>query len=258
VTLLMILAGTFPGFAGDEPATAAPVVVLSFNIRTSLADPRDAKLGNDWARRKPLALKVLKELDPDVVGLQEATDGQVRDLREGYQVFQMVELAFLHRADRLEALEGGYLTLGAFGHPDPWGDRWALWQRFRPRKGGAAFVVVMTHLSTAKDNQPQAVRTLDLAADQGRDRTPVVVMGDFNFDAAPMLAGRGFRDALSDTRGTFHAFKGGREGERIDFIGVRGFKVLGEGVYTRAETGGPLTVYPSDHYPIWARVVAGK
>lgn len=234
------------------------MVALSYNIRTAMADERDAKLGNDWARRKPLALRMLQELDPDIVGIQEATDGQVKDLREGFQVFQMVELAFLHRADRLEALEGGYLTLGGFGHPDPWGDRWVLWQRFRPRKGGGPFVVVMTHLSTAKDHLPQAGKVLDLAVEKGRDGTPVLVMGDFNFNAASMLAERGFADALGDAKGTFHAFKGGRGGERIDFIGARGFKVLAEGVFTRAEPYGTQTVYPSDHYPIWAKVAVGK
>ena len=256
VRILLALLGALPFAGAAEPdAKAVQVVAVSYNIRTAYADESDAKLGNDWPKRKPLALKMIQDLDPDIVGIQEATEGQVRDLQEGFEAFQKVELAFLHRPDRLQALEGGFLTLGAFGNPDPWGDRWVLWQRFRPRGGGPAFVVVMTHLSTAKDNLPQAVRVLDLAVEKGRDGTPLLVMGDFNFDAAPMLAKRGFQDALTDKKGTFHAFKGGREGERIDFIGVKGFKVVGEGVYTRMEGKGAETIYPSDHYPIWAKVV---
>lgn len=256
--LLLLLALALGAQPPAPPADRPGVVALSFNIRNAYADGVDAKVGNAWPQRRPLALGLLRDLDPDLVGLQEVTDGQLKDLQEGYEVFQRVELAFLHRKDRLEVLEGGFLTLGAFGNPDPWGDRWALWQRFRARNGGRSFVVINTHLSTGLDHLPQARLVLALAAEKGRDGTPVLVMGDFNFDAAPLLARRGFRDALADRGGTFHAFKGGRAGERIDFIAQRGFRVLGGGVDTRDDRTGPWTLYPSDHFPVWARVAPGE
>jgi len=227
--------------------------ILTYNDRTSGADAEDAATHNDWAHRRPLALKLLKDVEPDIVGIQEATDGQIRDLAIGFVVLRKEELALLYRADHLEALEGGSFKLGAFGNPDPWGDRWALWQRFRKRSGGTIFTIYVTHLSTAKDQLPQAKAVVNAAAKEGAQGQPVLVMGDFNFDASKLLIEGGFLDALkADTKGTFHAFKGGRDGERIDFIATRGLKPLEAGVYTASEPKGTHTIFPSDHYPVWA------
>jgi endonuclease/exonuclease/phosphatase family metal-dependent hydrolase len=238
--------------AGGPPIsnTARSLRLLTYNIRTSGADEEDAKLHNDWPRRRPLALRMLKELDADIIGIQEATDGQVKDLEPGYAVLRKEELALLYRADRLEALEGGAITLGVFGHPDPWGDRWAQWQVFRSRQNGRGLLVVMTHLSTAEDQVPQAEQVIDLAVEKGRAGLPTVVMGDFNFDASARLAAKGFKDAVADRAGTFHAFKGGRTGPRLDVIGVRGCAVIDAKVDTRREQLDGAWVYPSDHYPV--------
>ena len=162
-----------------KPACAnATLRLLTFNDRTAHADADadDAPSGNDWAQRRPLVLALLKELDPDVVGVQEATDGQVQELAPGFTVLRQEEVALLYRGDRLEALEGGALKLGEFG----------------------------------------------------------------------------FQDSVQDHRGTFHAFKGEGSGGRIDFIAGRGLKALGSGVHTGSEHIGERTVYPSDHYPVWA------
>ncbi len=233
-------------------AAVPPLRILTYNIRTAFADEEDAFLRNDWPRRRPLALRMLKERQPDIVGIQEATDAQVADLAPGYAVLRKEELAILYRADRLEAQEGGFLTLGVFGRPDPWGDRWALWQVFRTRVDGKFVLVVMTHLSTAADQVPQAEQVIRLALDKGGIGLPTVVTGDFNFDAAGRLAEQGFRDAVRDRRGTFHAFKGGRSGPRLDNIGVSGCRVIDARVDLRRERRKGGWVYPSDHYPVEA------
>lgn len=254
--LLATALGPGPARAGGPPGPAATqnVRLLTYNIRTAGADEEDARLHNDWPSRRSMALRMLRDLDPDVVGIQEATDGQVQDLAQGFAVVRQEELALLYRPDRLEALEGGAITLGVFGHPDPWGDRWALWQVFRGRASGLSVLVVMTHLSTAEDQLPQAEQVVRLAVEQGRTGLPAVVMGDFNFDASRRLAAQGFRDAVPDHKGTFHAFKGGRRGPRLDVIGVRGCRVLAAGVDTRRERVQGAWVYPSDHYPVAATV----
>lgn len=246
--------------AGNPPALnkTRPLRLLTYNIRTASADEEDALLHNDWPRRRPLALRMLKELDADIIGIQEATDGQVKDLEPGYAVLRKEELALLYRADRLEALEGGAITLGEFGHPDPWGERWAQWQVFRVRNGGPSLLVVMTHLSTAEDQVPQADQVIDLAVKKGQSGLPVVVMGDFNFDASGRLAKRGFQDSVADGKGTFHEFKGGRTGPRLDVIGVRGCRVLEGNVDTRREPLEGVWVYPSDHYPVAATILLEK
>jgi endonuclease/exonuclease/phosphatase family metal-dependent hydrolase len=228
---------------------------MSYNIRTAFADEEDALLHNDWPRRKPIAIQMLKDLNPDVIAIQEATDSQVTDLKPGFTVLRQEELALLYRAERLEAVEGGYITLGIFGHPDPWGARWALWEIFRVREDGRTFLMVMTHLSTAKDQVPQAEQVIALAVEKGGDHLPAVVLGDFNFDASILLAARGFSDAVQDKKGTFHAFKGGRKGKRLDVIGVKGFRVLQAVVDTRRAKREGTWVYPSDHFVVMATLV---
>lgn len=248
--VLFWLAWLSPGWAkGPAAPVNATLRILTYNDRTAHADPEDAPSGNDWAQRRPLALRLLKELDPDVVGVQEATDGQIQELSPGFAALRKEELALLYRADRLRALEGGAIRLGVFGHPDPWGERWALWQRFQKRTGGPAFTVFVTHLSTAQDQLPQARQVLDAARTKG---PRVLVLGDFNFDAGGLLPEFGFQDVVLDHGGTFHAFKGGRAGDRLDFIGARGLKPVLAGVHTGSERIDEHTVYPSDHFPVWA------
>jgi endonuclease/exonuclease/phosphatase family metal-dependent hydrolase len=257
LTLIWLASTALLAEAGRPEGTGRPgtVKILTYNIRTSTADEEDVRLHNAWPQRRPLALQMLKETAPDIIGIQEATDEQVKDLEPGYKVLRQEELALLYRPSHLEAVEGGFITLGVFGHPDPWGDRWAMWEVFRNREDGRALLVVMTHLSTAEDQVPQAEQVIRLAREKGSPGLPVVVMGDFNFDASGMLAASGFRDALRDHEGTFHEFKGGRRGPRLDVIGVSGCGVHQGKVDTRRKRVDGTWVYPSDHYPVAATLV---
>jgi endonuclease/exonuclease/phosphatase family metal-dependent hydrolase len=229
------------------------VCILTYNDRTAFADREDARIGNAWPQRLPLVRRMLQQLNPDVLGVQEATDGQVQDLAPGFAVLRQEELALLYRTDRLEPLEGGSFELGNHGHPDPWGPRWALWQRFRRKGGGSPFTIFVTHLSTAADQLPQARLALSAAREKATGGEPVLIMGDFNFDASGLLAEYGFQDARPDNPHlTFHAFKGGPGEARLDFIAATHWKPAAAGLHLESERAGEHTVYPSDHYPEWA------
>lgn len=157
-----------------------------------------------------------------------------------------------------------------------WGNayiRICSWARFRDKRTGAAFYVYNVHL----DNESQASREKSAALlvkrIQGRARPyPVLVTGDFNVtEENPVIgylargtrlegAEAGFRYnpvALTDAfralhpgepeTGTFHDFKGLRDGERIDYIFTGpGIKVLGASILRDARDGR----YPSDHFPL--------
>lgn len=229
--------------------------ILTFNLRTATADAVDAPRGNDWARRRSVAQALLTDLNPDVLGFQEAheAEGQTSALLAvlpGYRCSQHEELALLWNPNRVEALDGGAVTLGVFGHPDPWGPRWVQWQRFRVVATGKPLLVVNTHLSVEADHEPQARQVFDVARTQGRDQ-PALVMGDFNFDASGLLNQYGFADAVPDHGGTFHDFLGGRDNPRLDFLATKGLAVSRAGVDTRSERQDRWEVYPSDHYPVW-------
>lgn len=71
---------------------------------------------------------------------------------------------------------------------------------------------------------------------------------------APIVLADTFRLIHPDAKevGTFHEFKGGRNGEKIDFIFTTpGLKLLDAAILHDAENGR----YPSDHFPIMASMV---
>ena len=238
------------GAAGEAAALPSTITILTFNVRTSDADAVDAPLGNDWSARLPLALEVLSAADPDVVGLQEATDGQVADISAGFTVLSAPGVSILYRAERLTALGGAVVDVGNYGNMDPWGTRYVNWQRFALAGSGAEFTFYNTHLSTAGDNLPQSQFVLDLAAESDAEGIASVVVGDFNYDAAATVAAKGFDDDVSDHAGTFHGFQGGRSGPRFDFVVSRRATSTESLVDTRSTAPEQPTVYPSDHYPI--------
>ena len=71
VCLWMIMGLQVLGAAKPLPPRGSrPVRVMAYNIRTAFADEEDARLHNDWPRRKSTALTVLKKRDPDVIGVK--------------------------------------------------------------------------------------------------------------------------------------------------------------------------------------------
>ena len=104
---------------------------------------------------------------------------------------------------------------------------------------------------TAGDNVPQLRYVLSRADVSASAGYPTIVTGDFNFDATTLLRDKSWADAVMDKGGTFHNFHGGR-GARLDFIGLKNLSSVSSGVDTRRDPTRSPTVYPSDHYPVWA------
>jgi endonuclease/exonuclease/phosphatase family metal-dependent hydrolase len=238
--------------ASDTPTdTSTEIRVMTFNVRTSDADGSDATIGNDWARRRSLAQAVLSDNDPDVVALEEATSGQVADLRSGFAVLSRPGVVLLYDAGRVDAVDGGSFDVGNYGNSDPWGPRYCNWEKFRLRSNGREFFVYGAHLSTAGDNVPQLRYLLSRADESASAGYPTIVTGDFNFDATTLLRDKSWADAVTDKGGTFHNFHGSR-GVRLDFIGLKNLSSVSSGVDTRRDATRSPTVYPSDHYPVRA------
>jgi len=191
--------------------------------------------------------------------------------------------AIIFRADRLNVTDSGTFWLS--DTPDApgsitWGNactRICTWARFIQKKSGKAFYLFNVHL----DHRSQFSRekSMVLLAQRIADRKhsdPVIVTGDFNAGesnpAIRYLTGeiKGNTDdkrlvknpvPLVDTFrvlhpaaspvGTFNGFKGERSGAKIDYLFVLpGTKVL-EAAILHDNTNGR---YPSDHFPLTARV----
>jgi endonuclease/exonuclease/phosphatase family metal-dependent hydrolase len=239
--------------------------VASFNIRTSRG--RDGR--NRWRRRRDVCVAAIGEFAADVVGLQEVRPDQLDDLHRAFPAATIVG------AGRDE--DGGGEHASVLVPPGSWlvessETRWLSPTPTRPGSrgwdAGLTRVVTLVRLrcgatrvgvaNTHFDHQGKVARerSAGLIAEwlgQERDR-PWVVLGDLNDDpvSPPLrrLADAGYTDTLApDAGGTEHAFTGGTDRTRIDYV------LIGPGVAVCAawiSHTHPQGRLPSDHWPVLA------
>ena len=275
VTLIGLLLGT-PQLSAQ--AGAPEINVMTFNIRYAHTTPP-----NLWPDRRELVSRVVVDTDTDIVGMQEVLWQQLKDIdtdlpddykwiglgREGGSRGEF--MAVFYKSSRFDPIEYDHFWLSdtpmvvgseVEGACCP---RMITWIRFRDLPSGREFYFVNTHL----DNSSQPARDLGarllIEGVAKFDPTlPVIVTGDFNSAAASspvyqMLVTNGpFRDTWTETHegeppiGTSSRFQGPQPGgRRIDWIlTVGAVQPLATEIRTDNENG----QYPSDHFPVTARV----
>ncbi|HNS19967.1 MAG TPA: endonuclease/exonuclease/phosphatase family protein [Sedimentisphaerales bacterium] len=194
--------------------------------------------------------------------------------------------AILYRKDRLDVTDSDTFWLSDTPEVPgsiTWGNactRVCTWGRFVRKNSGTAFYLFNTHL----DHQSQPARQhgailLSRRITQRTHADPVILTGDFNADEnnpavwylkglselttpdgtqskSPVPLVDSFRVAHPTEQevGTFHAFKGGAAGGKIDYIFIQpGAEVKAAQILRDNENGR----YPSDHYPVLAVVRFG-
>ncbi|WP_437937790.1 endonuclease/exonuclease/phosphatase family protein [Sorangium sp. So ce341] len=168
--------------------------LMTFNIR--YANRRDGV--NAWKNRRDLLYQVIRDADPDVLGLQEALRSQLDDLRGALPYAELgvgrddgVEAgeysAILYDADRFDVDESGTFWLSdtpevprsrSFGNVVV---RICTWARLVEKSSGRGFYLFNTHLD--HESQPSRARSVELIADRIAKRghpDPVFLTGDFN------------------------------------------------------------------------------
>jgi endonuclease/exonuclease/phosphatase family metal-dependent hydrolase len=262
---------------------AAPLTVLSFNIRYGTASDGE----NRWANRRELLFDVLREADADLVGLQEALDVQVDEILAAVPGYAAVGVgrddgrrrgeyaAILFRSGRFRLDRSG--TFWFSDTPEvvasrSWGNRITricTWARLVDRDG-RAFWQFNVHLD--HESQPSRERSTRLLAERLAARQPagepVVVTGDFNAgednpavlnlvagpDDRPGRLVDTFRVVHPNERtvGTFTGFAiDATDGDKIDYVFVEpGTEVLAASIIRTSRDGR----YPSDHFPVGATV----
>ena len=258
-----------------QPAQAAPLTVMSFNIRYGTANDGD----NHWLKRREHLFALLREQQADVIGLQEALHGQIEEILEAVPGYAYVGVgrsdgrqageyaAILYRTARLQARRSDtfwFSDTPAVVKSTSWGnqiERISTWAYFEDREG-PAFYVFNVHLDHLSQPSRERSAALLLARIGALDpKAPVVVTGDFNAGennpaARAMLAV--FRDSFrirhpdDSEAGTFNGFKPGQTGgDKIDFVFVEpGTEVLDAAIVRTSRDGR----YPSDHFPVTARI----
>lgn len=247
-----------------------PLRIMSFNIRL----PVESDGVDYWETRKPLAARMLREQQPDVIGLQELVKTQADYLAKELPQYAWFGrgreadgggeyMGVFYRKDRLKVVESGDIWLSdtpdvpgsiTWNHPHP---RMVTWALFEQRTDGKQFYLLNTHLPYREQDEVARVKGANaiarhlstLPAD-----VPVVLTGDFNTtpeSEVHAILSRTLQDAWTSAPrvegidATFHGFTG-RADRRIDWIFVKG---------VRLETVTSVTTrwnsrYPSDHFPL--------
>lgn len=256
-------------------AGAESLRVMTYNIRF----PNREDGVNYWDNRRDVAIQMLRQASPDLIGTQELFFRQGDDIvsalpeyvwlgnsREGVHRGEYMGIFF--KKDRFDLLEMGQFWLSET--PDrPASMSWKVslprmvtWVRLNDKRTGKPFYFLDTHFAHRAEDELARANSAKVIADflaRLPGGVPVILAGDFNTvpgkEAYKTITAylKDAWDAAAERVGppdTFHGFQGAtRAARRIDWILFRApWKV------TRAET---ITMhdgdrYPSDHYPVIA------
>lgn len=264
-----------PALAAQGPELS----VMTFNIRYAHTNPP-----NLWPARRAPVHEIIEANAPDIVGTQEGLYGQIADMaidmpeyhwlglgREGGSHGEFMAVFF--RRSRLVPLEYDHFWLSdtpAEIGSRSWGNnipRMVTWIRFQDLATDRQFYLVNTHFD--HQSQPSRERSAALLLERVAafdPELPVIVTGDFNAEAAVnpaylmLTAPDAFNDSWVETHeaepeiGTYHNFQGLEEARgrsRIDWILTRGaIEAMDTEILTSSSDG----QYPSDHFPVIARL----
>lgn len=255
--------------------------VLTYNIR--FANPDDKP--NTWEARKENVFNQIRKANPDVFGLQEVLNEQVKDVEIAFPGFKRVGVGrddgkeageyspLFYKADQFSLKGSGTFWLSQT--PEVEGSRgWdaacnrvVTWVKLKHTESGKEFFVFCTHFDhMGVVARRKSAELLLRAVDSLSFQNQAVIVGDFNAtpDSEPYILltqktnPHHFVDSQSICNSvvgpsyTYTGFKvGGIPGERIDYIFLKGnAKVISMQVnnFNNGE------YYPSDHLPVSATI----
>ena len=271
------------------PPRAVPVVadgslelkLATFNLRHENHDDDGLRA---WHKRIPRIVRMIREEETDILGIQEAMHGQAADLWASLPDFEFFGHA---RADgaRIGEYAGIFFRRDRF-EPDPtdrgtfwlsdtpetpgsatWGNtipRTATWLRITDRASQRSFYVINTHWDHR--GQPSRLRAADLLAERINHRRhsqdPVILLGDFNaLPHNPAIQNLTTQTGLVETLAaanhkrptgpTLHFWRGSAAGPlQVDHIFVSpAAKILSARIRNHDQP------FLSDHFPVSAHVI---
>jgi endonuclease/exonuclease/phosphatase family metal-dependent hydrolase len=203
--LLAIAVHSALAFAAPALAKDVGLKVMSFNIRYSYGKENEAKPENNWTDakfpRRERTIRVIRDYNPDLLGVQEARHLQIVDLREalpkydfygvarddGREEGEYVGIFYLNK--RFERIGAGSFWLS--DTPEKPGTsfykvpnavpRMASWVKLRDKESGREFVLLNTHwdhISGAA--RRQSAKLIRERLGKIGEGVPTIVMGDLN------------------------------------------------------------------------------
>jgi endonuclease/exonuclease/phosphatase family metal-dependent hydrolase len=247
--------------------------VMSYNIRLGSANDGT----NSWSLRYTATGEMLEDQAPDVFGVQEALDYQVRYINEmcGYEYVGVgrengkkegEHMAIFWNKKSVSMLKWGTFWLSETPQkPSKGWDaacfRTATWALMKDKKTGRKFYFVNTHLDhEGKEAQKNGLKLIvDRIGEINPEGYPMVLTGDFNMKPDdPNLAELDSKmqstrkiAAVTDNHDTYNGW--GRGSGIIDYIYVSGFSSCPE--YQTVVKRYRDRKFVSDHYPVSARLI---
>jgi len=251
--------------------------VMTFNVRYGSAPDKE----NSWPLRREMVLSLVGDSACDVIGLQEALQFQIDELTTAFPCYSSLGVgreadgggeysAILYDGSRFDVRQASTFWLSETPERSgsrSWGNelpRICTWARLFDRKNKQTFYVFNTHWDhqSQKSREHSGLLISDRIANLKNQDAPVILLGDFNVGhrnpAWTHLMNAGLRDSFRDLSadatgiGTFHAFQGSIQGEKIDAILVSSHWQVEAAGINRTNAAGR---YPSDHFPVTATLL---
>jgi endonuclease/exonuclease/phosphatase family metal-dependent hydrolase len=272
--LLFIILISITTFAQTENMT-----VMTYNIRCGFCE--DSSSVNHWSKRKNVVAQIIAKNNPDLIGLQEAEQFQIKDLVQilgNYNWYGVgredgkekgESTAILYRKDRF--IMDGEKTIWLSETPEIISKGWdAAFNRtvtiilLEDMINSKEFYFFNTHFDHIGEKaRTESSKLFVDEVSKFDKKIPVILTGDFNFssnsDGYKIITSKLF-DAMNiskqkSTGGniTFNGF--GEDmipNNKIDFIFINNnVEVLDHQIDTTTFSG----LYPSDHYPVIANIL---
>ena len=251
--------------------------VMTYNIRLSLESDKE----NAWDNRKEDALALMSYYHPDYFGVQEAVPQQMVDIKTNLKDYDYVGVgrdagkkqgeysAVFYDRNKLEVLKSGTFWLSETPEKPSKGwdaayNRVCTYGLFKIKKSGKKFYAFNVHFDhvgdVARVNSSKLI--LEKIKELNSQNLPLTLTGDFNLtdDREPIkIISQSLDNVYYHSKkphygpkGTFTAFDINTvPKERIDYIFVKGFEVeSNRTINDRREN----LLYPSDHFPILAKI----
>jgi endonuclease/exonuclease/phosphatase family metal-dependent hydrolase len=213
--------GTVPSATAPEvlravaPARGQNVRVMTYNVlhQPAAGTKEGGTTVGTWAQRRVPMIALIRKVNPDVLGLQEASDwvGAVKGPRVaddlaarlgGYTVAHTEvtpgQKGWMRTARYILYRTATYKAVGSGGHWELGPGRFAAYQQLQNRTTGARFLAVSVHLSpgggSAADlsRRAETQKLLSSARSlQASTHVPVIYVGDFNSHEGHPLDGPG-------------------------------------------------------------------
>jgi endonuclease/exonuclease/phosphatase family metal-dependent hydrolase len=244
--------------------------VMSYNLRFD--NPGDGV--NQWGKRKEKVIDLLNKYNPDILGVQEALQHQIKDITGMRKDYTFVGVgrddgrqsgeysAIIFKKDRFQLLDQNTFWLSETPE-EPGSKSWdaaitrvATWAVLIDKESSRKFVVINTHFDHigVEARQKSAELLKSRAAELGHD-VPVIITGDFNSERTDspyltMVDGSLIEliDPVSQPEGTYCTFQvASIPCKAIDYIFVTNEWNADAYMVIKDNDG---TYYPSDHLPV--------